>query len=164
MYQLHILLYKGPWVFLACFNIFLFVCLFHSNKQWKSMWENKSGPNLRLWNIHIWLAELGPAGTPVLPWGKDVIPRAETEVLAWHFSSLSFPLSAGRKYSVQEGAMNGRKNGWCRCFKGKNCQAANSHRTAAPWEFYAGAKEKERLSQRKNCDSEWKYMHVSCMF
>lgn len=51
MYQLHILLYKGPWVFLAFFNIIFF--LSHSNKQLKSMWENKLGTNICLWNIHV---------------------------------------------------------------------------------------------------------------
>lgn len=34
------------------------------------------------------------------------------------------PLSAGRKHTVDKRGMYGQKNGWCRCWSGKNCHRA----------------------------------------
>ena len=52
----------------------------------------------------------GHTSTPL--GAKMLYQEKKTEVLASHFSSLSFPLSAGSKYSVQEGEwMAGRTHG-----------------------------------------------------
>lgn len=69
-------------------------------------------------------ALLCPAGTPLLPWGQTCHTKRKNRGTGIKFWQSGAPLSAGRKHTVDKRGMYGQKNGWCRCWSGKNCHRA----------------------------------------
>lgn len=73
-------------------------------------------------------ALLCPAGTPLLPWGKNMSYQEKNRGTGIKLWQSGVPLSAGRKHTVDKRGMYGQKNGWCRCCSGKNCYRATYSR------------------------------------
>lgn len=58
------------------------------------------------------------------PVGENMSYQEKKRGTGIEFWQSGVPLSAGRKYSVDERGMNGQKIEWCRCCSGKNCHRA----------------------------------------